>query len=145
MTGKFRGAERVGDKLEVVEGIGCLYTGGKVYIVSGNGASEVLPDSAGFGITVPCLGTIYKGDVIRYSFKEKSETYNRYYIVIEDDGIVKFKELYRDYGFSGDSYDVVRGKFTDNAGALRAVDKPLAIFETYTLLGNVYEHPELEA
>ena len=150
MTGKFRGAKIALDRFETVEGTGCLFMDSKAYILKSGAPTlghctriQVVPASVSPSTYVQGLGHVFRGDVIRYTFKEKSNYFNRYYEVVEHNNVIKFMELYRDYVLDADM-NVVRGKFKMNYGEHRSLDKPMSYDETYTLIGNVWDNPELE-
>ena len=150
MTGKFRGAKVVGDKFKTVEGQGCLFVNSKAYIIKSSVPTveqltrvQVVPASVSPSVFIEGLGHVYKGDVIRYTFRERGEYFNRYYRVSEHHNTVRLTEIYRDYIIDCDMH-VVRGKFATNAGEVREILSPLTYNETYTLVGNIWENPELE-
>lgn len=150
MTGKFRGAKAVGDGFKIIEGQGCLFVNNKAYILKSSVPTveqctrvQVVPASISPSVFIEGIGHVYKGDVIRYTFKERSEYFNRYYRVSEVRNTFKLVEVYRDYIIDCDMR-VVRGKFATNAGEVREICTSPIYTETYTLVGNVWENPELE-
>lgn len=150
MTGKFRGAKVTDDKFEMVEGSGCLFVNYKAYILKTPIPTmehlvkvQVVPASVSPSVYVPSLGHLYRGDIVRYTFKERDTYFNRVYRIDESNHVIRFVEVYRDYVLD-DDLTVVRGKFRTNTGEVREIDKPLGLYETYTLMGNIWENPELE-
>lgn len=150
MTGHFRGAKIVGDSFEIVEGSGCLFMNHKAYILKSSVPTleqlvkiQVVPASISPSIYIPTLGHLYRGDIVKYTFKERDTYFNRVYRVTENNQLMRFVEVYRDYVLD-DDLTVVRGKFRTNAGEVREIDKPLGLYEAYTLIGNIWENPELE-
>lgn len=150
MTGHFRGAKIVGDSFEIVEGSGCLFMNHKAFILKSSVPTleqlvkvQVVPASVSPSVYVPALGHLYRGDIVKYTFKERDMYFNRVYRVTENNQLMRFVEVYRDYVLD-DDLTVVRGKFRTNAGEVREIDKSLGLYETYTLIGNIWENPELE-
>ena len=150
MTGHFRGAKVVGDHFEIVEGSGCLFMNNKAYILKSSIPTidhlvkiQVTPATVSPSVYIPTLGHLYRGDVVRYTFKERDTYFNRVYRLTENNHVMRFVEVYRDYVLD-DDLTVVRGKFRTNAGEVREIDKSLGLYETYTLIGNIWENPELE-
>lgn len=149
MTGRFRGAKIASDHFETVEGCGCLFMDSKAYIIKSAAPTlgqtvrvQVVPASVSPSVFLQGVGHVFRGDIIRYTFKERKEYFNRYYEVVEHNNVIKLMELYRDYVVD-DDLSVVRGKFKTNAGEHRDILAPTRYDETYTLIGNTWDNPEL--
>ena len=149
MTGKFKGYKYIGGEYTPVEGSGVLFVNSKAYILKSSVPTleqvtrvQVVPASVSQGVYVQGLGHIFKGDVVRFTFREKSEYYNRYYQVVEQNNLYRFMELYRDYMINECDFSIERGKYTNHKGDSRDIDTPMNLNETYTLVGNTYCNPE---
>lgn len=150
MIGRFKGYRAVDGKYEAVEGTGVIYMNNKTYILKTSittgtvSRAIVIPASISQAIFVQNLGHIFKGDIVKYTFREKGEYYSRYYKVVEQNNLIKFMELYRDYCISDTDTSVTRGKFTTHHGETRAIDKPMGLDESYMIVGNTWQNPEYE-
>lgn len=150
MIGRFKGYREVDGTFKPVEGVGVLFMNNKAYILktpiaTGNVTRiQVIPASVSPAIFVQNLGHIFKNDVVKYTFKEKGEYYSRYYKVVEHNNLIKYMELYRDYDIDDEDFTVTRGKFTNNRGDFREIDKPVGLNEVYTIVGNTWQNLEFE-
>jgi uncharacterized phage protein (TIGR01671 family) len=86
--------------------------------------------------------TVYRGDVVRQSFKENDVTYNKYYVVKEDSLGAFCEELWRDYSVDPDTFEISRLHNVKYSGD----KKYLNYFSQFTnckVLGNIWQNPEL--
>lgn len=150
MTGRFRGFKESGGVFKLIEGTGVLYMNHKAFILKSPiptletiSKVQVVPASVSQSVYVQNVGHLYIGDIVQYTFKEKSEYFSRVYEVVERSNVVKLMELYRDYVLD-DDLTVVRGKFKEHKGEFRAIDTPMTYTEIYTVLGNIWQNPEFE-
>lgn len=106
--------------------------------------SYVDPKSLGIRAILKCTVTldVYQGDIIRYTFTDHGEVFNRYYIVKQDNCSVYCEELWRDYHVNCETFEVSRL----HSVVYRGERKDLTDFTIRNLckvIGNIWENPEL--
>jgi hypothetical protein len=85
---------------------------------------------------------VYQGDILRYSFKQGSEFYNKYYKVCENTYEVWAEELWRDYELDCETFEVTRFHNTKFVGVRKDIDT-FDLTEPVTVVGTIWHNPEL--
>lgn len=85
---------------------------------------------------------VYQGDIVRYSFKHKGETYHKYFKICENEYDTWAEELWRDHELDCETFEVSRFHNVKYAGTR----KDITSFNTrtaWTVVGNIWQNPEL--
>lgn len=96
-----------------------------------------------YSVGYPVFGTecVYVGDIIRYTFKHKSDYYNVYYVVKETGNVPFLEEMYRDYEINEDM-NPVRCKSYSEKGKVKPLTTLSVIKEVYKVIGDIWHNKE---
>lgn len=86
---------------------------------------------------------VFQGDVLKYSFKERNETFNRYYVIKQKNQRLYCEELWRDYDMDCETFEVSRFHNIKYSGETRDIDSFFNSRCVCKVLGNIWENPEL--
>lgn len=105
---------------------------------------DVLPETLGMCRELPDLAKtkIYQGDILRYTFTQDGETYNRYYVAKEDSQELHCVELWRDYNLDPKTFEIERMHNTNYEGS----SYHLTYFNEHKVckvIGNIWDNPNL--
>lgn len=127
-----------------VFGYSVIQTKDRVKIRDGAEAAwiEVEPKTLGIQKTLANGIKIYAGDILRYTFTERKETFNRYYIVKDNSSGIYLEEAWRDYRIDPDTFDIIRCECFDFKGHRNVLDAHNT-FSSIKVVGDIWENPEL--
>lgn len=118
----------------------------KIRTVKGVESCWLDVDPKTVGVRYAVVGTspvqVYNGDIVRYTFTERKETFNKYYIVVENENGIFLEESWRDYRINPDTFEVVRCECFDFKGH-RSTLNSHNTFAALKVVGNIWDNPEI--
>jgi hypothetical protein len=141
----FRGYDPERKRFVYGKGIDQTKFSTRIHVESLDVWTYVTPNTVGIESNLgdPARTKIYQGDIVKYSFKERGEIFNRYFVVKQNKQNTYCEELWRDYDLDNETFEVTRTHNTKYAGDIKAIDSFFITRCVCTVVGNVWQNPEL--